>query len=249
MPATLTVEDLAVDYGGRRAVEGVSLTVGRGEIVTLLGANGSGKSTTLRTISGLVKPARGRVLYEGRDITRAPADQIVAAGVGHVPEGRDVFVEFTVLENLLVGGHTVSRRDLAARLEGAFELFPVLYARRRQLAGTLSGGEQQMLAIARALVARPRLLLLDEPSLGLAPMLSREIFRTIQRINATGVAVLLVEQNARRALRLASRGYVLETGRVVVAGTSQELGEDPRVRAAYLGLAAHTGARRGGLGV
>src|SRR5207244_9051162 len=140
-------------------------------------------------------------------------------------------------------------RDLAARLEDAFELFPGLRERRRQLAGTLSGGEQQMLAIARALVARPRLLLLDEPSLGLAPMLSREIFRTIQRINATGVAVLLVEQNARRALRLASRGYVLETGRVVVAGTSQELGEDPHVRAAYLGLAAHAGARRGGLGV
>ena len=249
MPPTLAVEDLAVSYGKRRAVEGVSLTVGRGEIVALLGANGSGKSTTLRTISGLVRPAQGRVLYEGRDITREPADRIVAAGVGHVPEGRDVFVEFTVLENLLVGGHTVSRRDLAARLEGAFELFPVLYARRRQLAGTLSGGEQQMLAIARALVARPRLLLLDEPSLGLAPMLSREIFRTIQRINATGVAVLLVEQNARRALRLASRGYVLETGRVAVAGTSQELGEDPRVRAAYLGLAAHAGARRGGLGV
>ena len=227
MPATLAVEDLAVYYGKRRAVEGVSLTVGGGEIVALLGANGSGKSTTLRTISGLVRPARGRVLYEGRD----------------------VFVEFTVLENLLVGGHTVPRRDLAARLEDAFELFPVLRERRRQLAGTLSGGEQQMLAIARALVARPRLLLLDEPSLGLAPMLSREIFRTIQRINATGVAVLLVEQNARRALRLASRGYVLETGRVVVAGTSQELGEDPRVRAAYLGLAAHAGARRGGLGV
>ncbi|PYM62442.1 MAG: ABC transporter ATP-binding protein [Candidatus Rokuibacteriota bacterium] len=246
MPATLTVEDLAVDYGGRRAVEGVSLTVGRGEIVTLLGANGSGKSTTLRAISGLVKPARGRVLYEGRDITRAPADQIVAAGVGHVPEGRDVFVEFTVLENLLVGGHTVSRRDLAARLEGAFELFPVLYARRRQLAGTLSGGEQQMLAIARALIARPRLLLLDEPSLGLAPMLAREIFRTIQRINATGVAVLLVEQNARRALRLAGRGYVLETGRVVVAGTSRELGADPSVRSAYLGFGRTPAPAEGG---
>jgi len=246
MPATLTVEDLAVDYGGRRAVEGVSLTVGRGEIVTLLGANGSGKSTTLRTISGLVKPARGRVLYEGRDITRAPADQIVAAGVGHVPEGRDVFVEFTVLENLLVGGHTVSRRDLAARLEGAFELFPVLYARRRQLAGTLSGGEQQMLAIARALIARPRLLLLDEPSLGLAPMLAREIFRTIQRINATGVAVLLVEQNARRALRLAGRGYVLETGRVVVAGTSRELGADPSVGSAYLGFGRTPAPAEGG---
>ena len=246
MTATLAVEDLAVSYGTRRAVEGVSLTVGPGEIVALLGANGSGKSTTLRTISGLVRPARGHVLYEGRDITRAPADRIVAAGVGHVPEGRDLFVEFTVLENLLVGGHTLPRRDVPARLEGAFELFPVLRARRHQVAGTLSGGEQQMLAIARALMARPRLLLLDEPALGLAPMRSREIFRTIQRINATGVAVLLVEQNARRALRLARRGYVLETGRVVVAGTSRELGEDPRVRSAYLGLGAPSAPPEGG---
>jgi branched-chain amino acid transport system ATP-binding protein len=246
MTATLAVEDLAVSYGTRRAVEGVSLTVGPGEIVALLGANGSGKSTTLRTISGLVRPARGHVLYEGRDITRAPADRIVAAGVGHVPEGRDLFVEFTVLENLLVGGHTLPRRDVPARLESAFELFPVLRARRHQVAGTLSGGEQQMLAIARALMARPRLLLLDEPALGLAPMRSREIFRTIQRINATGVAVLLVEQNARRALRLARRGYVLETGRVVVAGTSRELGEDPRVRSAYLGLGVPSAPPVGG---
>jgi branched-chain amino acid transport system ATP-binding protein len=243
MAPTLAVEDLAVYYGKRRAVEGVSLTVGRGEIVTLLGGNGSGKSTTLRAISGLVRPARGRILYEGRDITRVPADRIVAAGVSHVPEGREVFTEFTVRENLLVGGHTAPRSDVAPRLEGAFQLFPVLRARQLQLAGTLSGGEQQMLAIARALMTRPRLLLLDEPSLGLAPRLAREIFRTIQRINATGVAVLLVEQNARRALRLAGRGYVLETGRVVVAGTSRDLGEDPRVRSAYLGLGTHTGAR------
>ena len=242
MAPTLVVEDLAVYYGKRRAVDGVSLTVGRGEIVSLLGANGSGKSTTLRAISGLVRPARGRILYEGRDITRAPADAIVASGVGHVPEGREVFAEFTVRENLLVGGHTVPRRDVAQRLEGAFGLFPVLRERQLQLAGTLSGGEQQMLAIARALMTRPRLLLLDEPSLGLAPMLSREIFRTIRRINATGVAVLLVEQNARRALRLAGRGYVLETGRVVAAGTCGELGEDSRVRAAYLGLGKPTRA-------
>jgi branched-chain amino acid transport system ATP-binding protein len=235
--ATLEVEDLTVYYGKRRAVEGVSLTVGQGEIVTLLGANGSGKSTTLRAISGLVRPARGRILYEGRDLARVPADAIVAAGVSHVPEGREVFTEFTVLENLLVGGHTVARGEVGARVEEAFRLFPVLRERRRQLAGTLSGGEQQMLAIARALMTRPRLLLLDEPSLGLAPMLAREIFRTVQRVNETGVAVLLVEQNARRALRLAARGYVLETGRVAVAGTSRELGDDPRVRSAYLGLA------------
>ncbi len=237
MPATLEVEDLTVFYGKRRAVEGVGLTVKEGEIVTLLGANGSGKSTTLRAISGLVRPVRGRIVLEGRDITRAPADAIVAAGVSHVPEGREVFPEFSVLENLLVGGHTVARADVGARLEDAFRLYPVLRERQRQLASTLSGGEQQMLAIARALMTRPRLLLLDEPSLGLAPMLAREIFRTIQRINETGVAVLLVEQNARRALRLAARGYVLETGRVAVAGTSRELGEDPRVRSAYLGLA------------
>ena len=243
MDAALEIHDLVVYYGKRRAVEGVSLTVGRGEIVTLLGANGSGKSTTLRAISGLVRPARGRIVYEGRDITKTPADRIVAAGVSHVPEGRDVFPEFTVAENLLVGGHTVARGAMDERLEGAFRLFPVLRERRLQLAGTLSGGEQQMLAIARALMTRPRLLLLDEPSLGLAPMLAREIFRTIRTINEDGVAVLLVEQNARRALRLAARGYVLETGRVVVAGTSRQLGEDPRVRSAYLGLAKSAAAR------
>ena len=243
MSAALELEDLAVFYGKRRALEGVSLAVGRGEIVTLLGANGSGKSTTLRAISGLVRPARGRILYEGRDITRAPADAIVAAGITHVPEGREVFPEFTVLENLLVGGHTVARRDVDERIEAAFRLFPVLRERRLQLAGTLSGGEQQMLAIGRALMARPRLLLLDEPSLGLAPMLAGEIFRTIQRINESGVAVLLVEQNARRALKLAARGYVLETGRVVVAGPSAALAGDPRVRTAYLGLAKSAAAR------
>src|SRR5574341_1137415 len=218
MAPALEIEDLVVYYGKRRAVEGVSFTVGGGEIVTLLGANGSGKSTTLRAVSGLVRPARGRIVYEGRDITAAPADRIVAAGLSHVPEGRDVFTEFSVVENLLVGAHTVARGAIDERLEGAFRLFPVLRERRLQLAGTLSGGEQQMLAIARALMTRPRLLLLDEPSLGLAPLLAREIFRTIRRINEDGVAVLLVEQNARRALRLAARGYVLETGRVAVAG-------------------------------
>jgi branched-chain amino acid transport system ATP-binding protein len=214
----------------------VSLTVGRGEIVTLLGANGSGKSTTLRAISGLVRPTRGAIRYDGRDLGRAPADAIVAAGVSHVPEGRDVFVEFSVLDNLLVGAHTVPAREVPARLEAAYALFPVLRERRRQRAGTLSGGEQQMLAIARALMTRPSLLLLDEPSLGLAPLLVREIFAVIRRINADGVAVLLVEQNARAALALAARGYVLETGRVVAAGASGDLAGDPRIRAAYLGL-------------
>jgi len=241
----LDVQDLTVYYGKRRALEGVSLTVGPGEIVTLLGANGAGKSTTLRAVSGLVRPERGRIVYEGRDITQAPADAIVAGGVGHVPEGREIFPEFTVLENLLVGGHTVRRSQLGERLDAAFELFPVLDRRRSQLAGTLSGGEQQMLAIGRALAARPRLLLLDEPALGLAPLLSREIFRVIQRINEGGVAVLLVEQNARRALALAARGYVLETGRLVVAGPSAALAADPLVRKAYLGLDRTRGAAAG----
>jgi len=232
----LELEDLAVAYGKRRALDGLHLSVGPGEIVTLLGANGAGKSTTLRAVSGLVRPARGRIRYEGRDITQAPADTIVAAGVSHVPEGREIFPEFTVHENLLVGAHTVERARVGERLEWVFGLFPVLRDRRAQTAGTLSGGEQQMLAIGRALMTRPRLLLLDEPSLGLAPILAREIFRVIRRINDDGVAVLLVEQNARRALALAARGYVLETGRLVTSGTSAALTADARVRSAYLGL-------------
>ena len=236
MSAVLELDDVSVAYGKRRALDGLSLRVAPGEIVTLLGANGAGKSTTLRAVSGLVRPTRGRVRYEGRDITHAPADAIVAGGVSHVPEGREIFPEFTVHENLLVGGHTVERSRIGERMESVFRLFPVLRDRQLQMAGTLSGGEQQMLAIGRALMTRPRLLLLDEPSLGLAPMLAREIFRVIRRINADGVAVLLVEQNARRALALASRGYVLETGRLVTSGTSAELSADPRVRTAYLGL-------------
>jgi len=235
-PAMLEIAGLTVAYGKRRALEGVALTVGAGEIVTLLGANGSGKSTTLRTVSGLVRAAGGCIRYDGRDVSRWSADVIVAAGVSHVPEGRDIFPDFSVLDNLLVGAHTVAGRDVPARLEAAYALFPVLRERRRQRAGTLSGGEQQMLAIGRALMTRPRLLLLDEPSLGLAPRLVREIFAVIRRINAEGVAVLLVEQNARAALALAARGYVLETGRVVATGTSAALAVDPRIRAAYLGL-------------
>jgi branched-chain amino acid transport system ATP-binding protein len=241
----LTVERVWVSYGKRRALDDVSLDVAAGEIVTLLGANGAGKSTALRAISGLVRPARGRILFEGRDISRLAADEIVAAGVGHVPEGREIFPAFTVEENLLVGGHRVARAALASRLDAAFALFPVLTERRRQRAGTLSGGEQQMLAIARALMSGPRLLLLDEPSLGLAPLLAREIFGVIGRINDSGVTVLLVEQNARRALRLARRGYVLETGRIVAAGTAVALAEDEAIRRAYLGLApAPTGEAR-----
>jgi branched-chain amino acid transport system ATP-binding protein len=233
----LEIEDLSVAYGQRRALDGVSLSVREGEIVTLLGANGSGKSTTLRAISGLVRPRRGRIVYRGRDLAAASPDAIVAAGIGHVPEGRDIFGEFSVRENLLVGAHTTPRRQVEARLAEAYTAFPVLRERQAQRAATLSGGEQQMLAIARALIARPHLLLLDEPSLGLAPRLVIEIFRVIERINRDGVTVLLVEQNARRALALAGRGYVLEIGRVAVSGPSAELAADPRIRAAYLGMA------------
>ena len=243
MSDLLALDTVSVAYGKRRALDGVSLTVGAGEIVTLLGANGSGKSTTLRAISGLVRPSTGRVVFDGRDITRAAPDAIVAAGVGHVPEGREIFPEFTVHENLLVGGHTVPRAGVAEATEREFALFPVLRERARQLAGTLSGGEQQMLAIARALMIRPRLLLLDEPSLGLSPRLAREIFAVIARLSAEGATILLVEQNARRALALASRAYVLETGRVVVSGPARELAADPRIRVAYLGLAEPTAPR------
>ena len=245
MSDLLALDTVSVAYGKRRALERVSLTIGSGEIVTILGANGSGKSTTLRTISGLVRSHTGRIVFDGRDITRAAPDAIVAAGIGHVPEGREIFPQFTVHENLLVGGHTVARTGIAEGTERAFSLFPILRERARQLAGTLSGGEQQMLAIARALMIRPRLLLLDEPSLGLAPRLTREIFGVIGRINAEGVTVLLVEQNARRALALASRAYVLETGCVVVSGPARELAADPRIRAAYLGLAEPPPPARG----
>jgi branched-chain amino acid transport system ATP-binding protein len=237
----LDIADLSVAYGQRRALDRVSLTVAPGEIVTLLGANGSGKSTMLRAISGLVRPLAGTIRWDGRDLGRLPADAIVTSGVGHVPEGRDVFADFTVPENLLVGAHTVAARDVPERLGAAYALFPVLRERRRQRAGTLSGGEQQMLAIARALMARPRLLLLDEPSLGLAPRLMREIFRVVRTINTDGVAVLLVEQNARAALAVAARGYVLESGRVVASGPSTELALDTRIRAAYLGLGSIPG--------
>jgi branched-chain amino acid transport system ATP-binding protein len=233
--ALLELREVSVAYGKRRALERVSLGVGAGEIVTLLGANGAGKSTVLRAISGLARPSSGSILYQGRDITTWPPDAIVAAGVSHVPEGREVFADFTVIENLLVGAHTAVRAEVPARLERVFGIFPVLRQRSAQAAGTLSGGEQQMLAIGRALMASPRVLLLDEPSLGLAPMISREIFRVIERINAGGVTVLLVEQNARRALAVAARGYVLETGRMVASGASRDLAADSRIRAAYLG--------------
>jgi len=231
----LELEDLAVAYGKRRALDGLHLSVGLGEIVTLLGANGAGKSTTLRAVSGLVRPTRGRIRYEGRDITQAPADTIVAAGVSHVPEGREIFPEFTVHENLLVGAHTVERARVGERLEWVFGLFPVLRDRLAQTAGTLSGGEQQMLAIGRALMARPKVLLLDEPSMGLAPILVEAIFGVIREINQGGTTILLVEQNALMALSVASRGYVIQTGEIVLEDSAAALAQNEVVRQAYLG--------------
>ena len=249
--ALLELERLVVRYGAVEAVKGISLEVREGEICALLGANGAGKSTTLRAISGLSAAASGCIRYGGVDITRWPAFRIVEAGVTHVPEGRRVFGTLTVEENLVLGAFVHRSRPALVRegMERVFALFPRLAERRRQLAGTLSGGEQQMLAIGRALMARPRLLLLDEPSLGLAPLLVREILRTIQAINRQGVTILLVEQNARMALRIAHRAYVLETGRIVLAGTPAEMQQDSRIRRAYLGgrvQAASPAASQGG---
>jgi branched-chain amino acid transport system ATP-binding protein len=234
----LDVADVHTYYGNVHALQGVSLHVDAGEIVTLVGGNGAGKSTTLNTISGLVRPRSGDVRLAGEDLARYAAHEITARGVVQVPEGRRVFARLTVLENLKMGAFIV--RDQAAireRIDDAFALFPRLKERRNQVSGTLSGGEQQMLAIGRALMARPRLMLLDEPSLGLAPILVEQIFTTITEINAQGVTILLVEQNALQALSTASRGYVLQTGRVVLAGTSAELLRDEMVRKAYLGEA------------
>jgi branched-chain amino acid transport system ATP-binding protein len=232
----LEIRDLDVYYGAIHALKGVTLDVREREIVTLIGANGAGKSTTLRAISGLVPARRGSITFEGCDLTRRRAYQIAAGGVGHAPEGRRIFPNLTVHENLDLGAY--ARRD-RAEVERDFaevlELFPRLKERLRQQAGTLSGGEQQMLAIGRALMGRPRLLLLDEPSLGLAPFLVKEIFRIVEEINRRGTTVLLVEQNANMALEVAHRGYVLETGEVVLADTGRALLANPQVRQAYLG--------------
>jgi len=232
----LEVESLDVYYGAVHALKGVSLRAEGGEIVTLIGANGAGKSTLLRTISGLVPARAGTIRFEGRDLRRVPAHEIVGLGISQSPEGRMVFANLSVEDNLELGAYR--RKDRAGIREDrdrAFRLFPRLLERRRQAAGTLSGGEQQMLAIARALMSRPRLLLLDEPSLGLAPLLVREIFRTIVEIHATGVTVMLVEQNAHMALSIAGRGYVLETGSVRLEDRASALLANPEVRSAYLG--------------
>ncbi|MBE3590809.1 MAG: ABC transporter ATP-binding protein [Firmicutes bacterium] len=243
--ALLEVRDLHTFYGSVEALKGVSLDVDEGEIVALIGSNGAGKTTTLRTISGLERARAGTVRFAGRDITRAPAHEIVALGLGHVPEGRRIFSGLTVEENLNLGGYLLRRQPalLKERRDEVYAIFPRLAERRHQLAGTLSGGEQQMLAIGRALMLQPKLLALDEPSMGLAPMLVRTIFGIIQEIRRRGTAVLLVEQNARQALRIADRGYVLETGRIVLSDDAAKLAADPRVRAAYLGGHVEAAAR------
>ncbi|MGI6056233.1 MAG: ABC transporter ATP-binding protein [Bilifractor sp.] len=232
----LKVENLKVRYGMIEAIKGISFEVKDGEIVTLIGANGAGKTTTMHAISGLLKPAAGSITLDGHDLVKMPPHKIVSLGLAQVPEGRRVFAQQTVEENLVLGAYT--RKDkgaVAEDQEKVFELFPRLKERRTQLAGTLSGGEQQMLAMGRALMAKPKIILMDEPSMGLSPLLVKEIFHIIQDINKQGTTVLLVEQNARMALAIADRAYVLETGKITLEGTGAELAEDERVRKAYLG--------------
>jgi branched-chain amino acid transport system ATP-binding protein len=232
----LTVDGMATYYGSIQALKGISFKVLERTIVTLLGANGAGKSTTLKSISGLVPPSRGTVLFRGRRIDGLPSETIVRLGISHVPEGRELFPELTVLENLKMGAYTrTDKRAIQQGLERVQAHFPILAERRSQTAGTLSGGEQQMLAIGRALMAAPALMLLDEPSLGLAPMLAEEIFRIIREIHESGTTVLLVEQNANKALSIADYGYVLETGAISLAGHSEQLRRDDHVRRSYLG--------------
>jgi branched-chain amino acid transport system ATP-binding protein len=235
--ALLKVENLNTYYGHVQALKGVELEVEEGEIVSLIGANGAGKTTTLRTISGLIRPSEGSIIFDGKAIHGQPAHRIVEAGVCQVPEGRQIFSTLTVTENLNMGAYSLggNREAVEQNRRRVFDLFPRLEERKGQLGGTLSGGEQQMLTIGRALMARPRLLMLDEPSLGLAPLLVKAIFDTIREINQGGVTILLVEQNARAALKVAHRAYVLETGRVVLSGSARELLQDERVRKAYLG--------------
>lgn len=235
--ALLEIENLHSYYGHVHALKGISLEVEEGEIVTLIGANGAGKTTTLRTVSGLLSPREGRVVFDGQVLNGVPAHRIVNMGISQAPEGRKVFTTLTVQENLNMGAYSLGsdREAIEENRRRVFQLFPRLEERKNQVAGTLSGGEQQMLSIGRALMARPRLLMLDEPSLGLAPMLVKAIFQTIEEINQGGVTILLVEQNARAALRLADKGYVLETGRTILSGSAEELIRDERVRRAYLG--------------
>ncbi|MDY7545003.1 ABC transporter ATP-binding protein [Glaciimonas sp. CA11.2] len=236
MKPILSVRDLAVSYGHIEAVKGINLTLNEGEITALVGANGAGKSTALLAISGLLKPTRGQVLLEDRDLTRLSPHKIVQSGVVQVAEGRAILTTLTIAENLALGAYTRNdKTQVATDLEWIYSLFPVLQKRKEGLAGNLSGGEQQMLAIGRALMAKPRVLLLDEPSMGLAPLMIQEIFRIVKEINRTGLTILLVEQNVRQALRIAQRGYVLETGQIVLADSGVNLLNNPKVLEAYLG--------------
>lgn len=233
----LDLEDVHVSYGKIVALRGVNVSVAEGEIVTIVGGNGAGKTTTLRTISGILKPTLGKVVFKGRDISGAASDEVVKAGLAHSPEGRMIFGRMTIAENLRLGAYNrKSGGDIKADMDRMYEMFPVLGQRRQQRAGTLSGGEQQMLAIGRSLMSRPDLLLMDEPSLGLAPLIVEQIFEVIVDLRAQGVTILLVEQNANEALRVSDRTYVLETGLVTMQGPSEELLHDPQLRAAYLGL-------------
>jgi branched-chain amino acid transport system ATP-binding protein len=233
--ALLEVEDIHTYYGAIEALRGVSLSVDEGEVVTIIGSNGAGKSTTLRSISGLTPAKSGKVVFDGQDITRVPAHEIVGYGIALAPEGRHCFARMTVRENLDLGAHLRRDGEIEADLERVYDLFPRLQERQRQKAGTMSGGEQQMLAIGRALMARPKLLMLDEPSMGIAPILVQRIYETIAEINRQGVSILVVEQNANYALDVSKRGYVLETGEVALTNESAELRNDPAVQRAYLG--------------
>ena len=233
--ALLSVRDMHVYYGSIHAIKGISFDVEEGEVVTLIGANGAGKSTTLKTVSGLMVPRAGEIEFAGESIADVPANELVPKGLALCPEGRSLFQAMSVEENLEMGGYTRPKNEVADDMERVFAIFPRLKERRRQIAGTLSGGEQQMVAMGRAMMSRPRLLMLDEPSMGLAPILVQEIFNIIRRLHADGTTVLLVEQNAQMALSVADRAYVLETGHIAMDGPASELAADDRVRKAYLG--------------
>ena len=234
--AMLEVKDIEVYYGMIQAIKGISFSVNEGEVIALIGANGAGKTTILHTITGLLSPKKGSVNFEGQDITKIPAPKIVSLGMAHVPEGRRVFAELSVYENLKMGAYTrKDKKEIEETLEMVYERFPRLRERKNQLAGTLSGGEQQMLAMGRALMSHPKIILMDEPSMGLSPIMVNEIFKIIQDVSKSGTTVLLVEQNAKKALSIADRAYVLETGNIVLEGNAQELMNDDSIKKAYLG--------------
>jgi branched-chain amino acid transport system ATP-binding protein len=234
--AMLEIKDLEVYYGVIQAIKGISFEVNQGEVIALIGANGAGKTTTLHTITGLISPKKGSVVFEGKDITKVPAHKIVSMGMAHVPEGRRVFAELSVYENLKMGAYTRSdKNEIEESLANVYKRFPRLEERKNQMAGTLSGGEQQMLAMGRALMSRPKIILMDEPSMGLSPILVNEIFDIIRSVSESGTTVLLVEQNAKKALAIADRAYVLETGRITMSGNAKDLLEDDSIKKAYLG--------------